>query len=1294
MKHILSILFLLLLASGLRSGASEYLCRQISVDDGLSQSQVTDIVRDGRGFLWIGSRFGLNRYDFSGVTNYYSEKSDTSSIPDNSIAGLFVDSRDTVWVAGESGVAYYSRHNDSFVRLTCEGVSLNARSFYDEGNGLLIGGGGTLYFYDYACEKTVKLQTKGGSNYFYTAIHNLKPGLYVLATRWDGLWLFDRQHATITSLPDCDEKRIMASMIDSTGRLWISVYGRGVFCYERDGSRTHILKSDINGLGNDVVRDIVEKEGHIWLATDGGGINIYNPQESRFIKENDEVLSQLGAVTRLYIDRHDNIFGGTARKGAFAIRQVAIRTFQTSSSNSLNTSIISSIFRDETEGKLWIGTDGNGIFTHREGSALFNPVTTTSGLKIISMTDYDRHTLIVSTFDKGIILLDKSTGRMSRAPAQLESLYECNKSKGISMFFHRLSNGSVALLTDHLAIFNPSDGSVKEHSQAPNEALVPFYNNRGLLMYSGHTFVGEYDILTGSSRTIHSQKGRITCAAFDGDRTIYIASDASVSAIDINSGAVTPLADINIGYVSAIAVEDGHLWVGSNNSLLMKDLKNGDTIRFGRYDGVEANEYMPEATQVTDGYLYFGGVNGLVRIDRHDITRFHTPGPDPAISVSGLEIDGSPAFNFLFSDYIEVEPSHSHVRIKIISDGNNALYRPHYRFFIRSGGQEQIVETFDNFINLGNLDTGTTYDISAATVRPDGKAGAPQHLLKVAMMAPWYDSDWTWLVMLVIAAIGFLVFDQHRRRNNKRRVASQLEAVRSMSLEKEIAFLVNTNYALRTPLTMIYAPIKMLIERLGKGEQVDIENELQHIYRNTKRMRDVIDMAMELHNVGTLPQETAQIRQDLRLSLRDAKALHSAEIENKHIDVTIEASDTLPDILLSAPDRMRVVLDILMQNAVRRSAEGSTIKITLGVVDGNCIRIEFSDHGPILDESSLESLFSSTSVHESNSVGNSLGLAYAHNIIETLGGRSGALNNPQAEGGATVWIEIPVDLAPLEFSRKSRRPATAPTHNPPQEAPFVNVDTSDLTVVVVEEDNDLCMFVSSQLAGHFKRVLHAFNGKDALLLIRQEMPDIVVSSVLLPFKSGIELCLDIKSSPETRHIPVIILTTLKEGPQLENAYGAGADSYLTKPFDMNVLLMRMRSLLHTRSVLKQRYSTDTTERTTSRGLPNADESFILKIDRLITENIDNPNFNVDTLAREMNMSRTVIYSKFKAITGNTIAAYINDYRLRKAKEMLSETNLSISDISEHLGFSTQRYFSTFFKDRTGLTPSAFRSSNQ
>lgn len=1296
LRRCISVLLLTVsaLAMTVSVGASEYLCRHITVDDGLSQSYVTDVVRDGRGFLWVGSRFGLNRYDFANITNYYCDRSDATTLPDNSVSALYVDSRDTLWVAGDRGVAYYSRRNNNFVRVSFDEGSLNARSFYDEGDGLIIGGGGTLYYYDYASGKVSKLLTKGGSKFFYTSIYALKPGLYVLATRWDGLWLYDRPSATISPLPGCPEKHIMAAKVDSEGRLWVSVYRSGVFCYERDASRTHELSAGSGGLGSDLVCDIAEKDGEIWLATDGAGVYIYDPATRKLRSENRDFLGALGSVTRLHVDRHGNIFGGTVRDGAFALRTVAIRTFEPGGGSMRRPSAVTAIVGDDDGSRLWVGTDGNGILVHTEGSDSFIPIEATAGMKITSICPYDSRTLLVSTYDKGIHLLDKAAGTLHPAPQALTALHEANCSTGIGITCSRLSDKRLAVLSDRLSIFNPADGSLTVQDDVPRGILSPFYNSRGLLMFRGSNFIAEYDILTGAMRTLHNRRERINCAAFDGDHTVYIATDTGPEAIDITDGSVTRLDALDIGYVSTLAFEDGHLWLGGNNSLLMRDLRNGTNARFGRYDGVGANEYMPSAALVTNRYVYMGGVNGLVRVDLNDVERFYRPDPEPVISVADLEIDGESAFARIVDGRIEVANPHRNLRLSIIADGTNAMHRPHFRFILSGDGEEQVVESFDNFINIGHLDPGSTYDVSAVAVRPDGSGGSPQHLLTMAVMAPWYNSRLAWLALALLVGASIFLVNRHLRRASRRRLNSQLDAVRHSSLEKEVAFLVHTNYALRTPLTMIYAPIKMLIERVHNGERVDLEGELQNIYRNTKRMRDVIDMAMELHQVGSIPREAAQVRHDMRRSLDETIANHRSEIDNKHLDVAIEAPDDLPDIVLSAPDRMRVALDILMQNAVRRSAEGSSLRISISVADGDTMRVEICDYGPSLDPGSIDSLFHTINVNDNNAPGNSLGLAYAHSIIETFGGRIGAFNNPPARGGITVWMEMPVELSGPDASRRQRPVSATSPDARSHDAALVQVDTSEMTVVVVEEDNDLCMFVSSWLAGHFKRVLHAFNGKDALVIIRQEMPDIVISSILLPFKSGIELCRDIKSSPETRHIPFIMMTTLKEGPQLEDAYGAGADSYISKPFDMNVLMVRMRNLLHTRSVLKQRYSNTAPDERASREMTNADESFLLKIDRLIDENIDNADFNVAALAGQMNMSRTVLYAKFKSITGTTIAAYVNERRLRSAKELLLGTDLSISEISEKLGFSSQRYFSTFFKEHTGMTPSAFRTDAQ
>ena len=527
------------------------------------------------------------------------------------------------------------------------------------------------------------------------------------------------------------------------------------------------------------------------------------------------------------------------------------------------------------------------------------------------------------------------------------------------------------------------------------------------------------------------------------------------------------------------------------------------------------------------------------------------------------------------------------------------------------------------------------------------------------------------IVLLILAVVGAtLGIDRFfRRRNSPGPLLPTAPApadARTLALEKENAFLVDSNLALRTPLTLIYAPLKSMLARAARGETVDFGRELQAVCRQAEHMEHILNTAMEVHTSGSHSLEADADSHNMVQAILATLKRHNTEIRSRGLNIDIDAPDNLPGLNHTAPERLRTILDKLMQHAMRRSAQGTSIKISVQMAGPGAVRVSFADSGTV------------ASGHLSP---NHLGLSYTRSMAESLGGRMGARSNAP-EPGLSVWVELPLDAVSGTSGTPRALASVA-------EAEFSDVDTSAMTALVAEADSELCTFLASQLRFHFKHVYTASAGDEALQHARHHRPDIVLSSFSLAAMSGTELCMEIKVDPATRHIPVVVLTDLPTGSQPEMALSAGADSYIAKPFDITALMMRIHTLLHNRPTEVEAVSA-----TDDQPVLDADDEFIRKIDSLISANLADPEFNVDAIARSMGMSRTVLYSKFKTLTGNTIAAYINDYRLNRAYALLRAPSLTISEISERLGFRAQRHFSTFFKDRTGQTPSAFRSSSR
>jgi YesN/AraC family two-component response regulator len=323
--------------------------------------------------------------------------------------------------------------------------------------------------------------------------------------------------------------------------------------------------------------------------------------------------------------------------------------------------------------------------------------------------------------------------------------------------------------------------------------------------------------------------------------------------------------------------------------------------------------------------------------------------------------------------------------------------------------------------------------------------------------------------------------------------------------------------------------------------------------------------------------------------------------------------------------------------------------------------------------------------------GSGIGLSYSKILVEMHKGKIGAYNN--AEKGACFWYELPIHpqlsevCPPREYlnilTTASENDECTPIQNP--------IDTKNYSCLFVDDNENIRQMIIETLKDSFKNLYIASNGKEALQIILKEIPDIVISDIMMPEMNGYELCRKIKEDMNINHIQVILLTARTDEQSHLDGYKTGADAYMEKPFEINSLLENVRNRLYLREQIKLKY-THSVISDTEKPATSADDTFIFKLNKVIIENMENEGLNVDLISQELGISRASLYNRLKALTGMGANEYVNKLRIEKAMELLRQTELNMTEIAEHTGFSTSRYFSTAFKKYTGITPTQYKEN--
>ena len=1301
LKRYSFLIWILFFVLSTKAEQQDYYFRQISLEQGLSQSRVQCIYRDHQGVIWIGTKWGLNSYDQSELKSYFHDREQPNSLPDNFIRFITEDRLGDLYVSTNKGIAIYNKAENQFQPLKYNGKPFNAWSYLQIGDNFLFGGEETLYQYNLTDKSitTIFPDIDGDKLKCINRIFQWSPGVLITSSKKDGLWMYDLIKKKMYRCPFVKEREINTIFVDSQNRLWVSFYGKGIACYSKEGKRLFSLSTKNSGLNNDIIFDFLEKDNQLWIATDGGGINILDFQTMKFshlkhISDDEQSLPN-NSIYRLYKDQMDNIWIGSIHGGLFAIKKVFIKTYKDvplNNPNGVSERTVVSIFEDK-DTLLWIGTDGGGINSFDQKTNTFHHYPTTYGEKVTSITDFSENELLLSCFNKGVFTFNKRTAQMQPFPIINDSISKREFSSGDLVNLYATKD-NIYILGAKVYIYNKHtrQTSILYAPQIDIQrqiAMQAIYSDDTHLYLMGTNNLFKLNFKTNElSSLVNMKEGDdFTSACRDDKGNFWIGSNFGLLFYNKQTGKTEKIHTNLFNSVSSLAYDKkGKVWIGAQNMFFAYIINEKRFVILDESDGVPSNEliFTPIPALRTPN-LYMGGTMGLVRINTDIIFESNS---SPILKLLEVKLNGKSTLKQVNNNCISIPWNHSSFNIKVIADEKNS-FRKHLFRYVITGKDKMVIESYLQTLELGTLASGE-YTISVSCDTSNGEWSQPTEILTIIVSPPWWKSTWFIILCIFFAFLvaGMVFFSLIRKKEN--RLKREMREHEKKIYEEKIRFLINISHELRTPLTLIYASLKRILNKEVK--QDELPEYLQGAFKQANQMKDIINIVLDTRKME-VGQEVLHISSHpLHKWIQEVAETFQTASKAKEIEITYDFDDSIQSIAYD-DTKCKVVLSNLIMNALKYSPNQTRIVIKT-IRTNESIQVHVQDQGIGLDYVDIKKLFTRFYQGKHNEGGSGIGLSYAKMLIDLHGGRMGAFNNK--DRGATFFYEIPANLQEQEVSCPQHSYLNELLSSPEEEEKIESGSFSlqGYSLLIVEDKQDLREFLKNALKDKFKKIYQAENGLVALEVIKQRQPDIIVSDVMMPQMNGYQLCKEIKENLNISHIPVILLTARADSESQMLGYKLGADAYLPKPFEMEMLLSVIQNQMRNREYIKSRYRGNQFILSPQEAtFSNADEQFMIKLNEMIDQNLSQPDLDVKFLTAQMAMSRTSLYNKVKELTGMGANDYINRRRIDKAIILLTQSDMSITEISEQVGFTYQRYFSTLFKEMKGMTPSQFRAQH-
>jgi signal transduction histidine kinase/ligand-binding sensor domain-containing protein/DNA-binding response OmpR family regulator len=1334
---------ILLLAFSVNGFSQEYPVKFLDISNGLSNNSVITIYQDNDGFMWFGTNDGLNRYDGYNFKVFRNKFNDKNSLSFNTIYDIEGDSKKNIWVGGNNGVCVFRKEKSIFqpvqyvsnsnVTTPLKGIIHQIQSVSKDlvlvGSrdlGLLIFEKGSFI------GKPIALEWRNNkvAKYSYSATvikDDPKKDCSWVFVRNVGICKFSYDSKTLQVI--CPLSMSAKSMkLAADGNLWLGT-DEGLYFFN---TKSKLLSENYFSNKCSVTDILVDKENKILISTDGCGVFKVIENDKKVVPfhlANGKELVKSNSVFSLYEDSTGNKWIGSLRGGISMISNTP-RSFKTIRLNTDNNNPAENFilsFCEDEKNNLWIGTDGAGLKYWNRKANTFANYSTSSGSSnkissnFITSIIRDNNEIWLSTWAGGVNRINPLANSVSYFSCynsftkQIEKniwfLYKDSKgniwasatNEGSLYFFDRAKNRFVLFdkTIDNLqCLTETSDGKLWGGN----------YNN----LFAIEKGIGKYKkIAIGNTiRSIHEDTNKnLWLGTQDGGLLLFDRNTNDFKRYTTDDG--LPSNTI----LRILEDKGGNLWMSTYNGICRFDKKRKTFRNFSINDGLQSNQFSFNAgIKLSTGEFFFGGISGFNSFFPEEIKEFNQKNnlllTDFYINNLAIEESNNDFISEWDSGKIKevVLPfDQSTISIGFVALNFNNADNINYAYKLDGWDNHWNYAEQIRKANYTRLAEGK-YVFKVKTTNFKGGWNNEKSLVTVIVLPPWYRNWWAYIFYL-LAGIG-VVYSYVRYYENKEKLKykvkiAELERIKEKEIaEKQSSMFTYISHEFRTPLSLIIAPLKKAIQK-GNVENSSSVSDLVIAHRNARRLLSLVDQLL-------LFRKAENDADELRMSVINVNNLcyevfqcFVNQAKDKNIDYTFQIPENNIEII-GDYEKIEISLFNLMSNAFKYTPVGGEISLVLAETEYDVL-IEISDSGNGIAEKDLEDIFEKfKQVNSKAPVGGSSGFGIGLFIVKYFVEKhKGAVACSSEIGKGCVFkltflkgqdhfkdVQISTvtpKMSPLvqELISDDTEEVIEISTNVIAENDLHKVMLSDKrTLLIIDDNADIRNYLIRLFTDNYI-IYSADNGEEGLKLTKKNMPDLVISDIAMNVMDGLELCRKIKENSSLSHIPVILLTASKNPETHLQGISDGADDYITKPFDDDLLVARVESLLKSRSNLRAYFLDSITLRENTQKVPAEYQEILKKCIDIIEANIHKRDFTIKNFAAEMGMSHRTLYTKIKIISGQTLNAFIRSIRIRRAAMLLLTENMNIAQASVEVGFEDPKYFRQQFVKLFGMTPSEY-----